>query len=399
MSDGQSLFLVLGLLYLLECFHWLRRGTVAFTSAGSRRWRLRDDDSRPAGTARGFLLFCNPLPPLGLLLFTHRWPVAFSPDGIALAPANLAACASTRTPFLRFDDIRTVCADGLELIVNGAVFANCASGPQAQTLAALVKTMVAQPVEKRQPALLADLETLYNCRTAGERVAACRRHVRWLRRLGNLLFLFTFGLTPLATRAYGLAWIIIPAAAGMLLLAWTIALLFLRAHRALLPEARGERALHLVKMLLCPPLAMRAHDALLANVFSALPPAVVAIHLLRANALAAFLARHLRSLLFPLQPDEPMPTEVTAAWAWQGEFQLQETMKLLKANGVDPEALLAVPRASDPTAKAYCPRCLAQFTDGALAECPDCRGVKTAPFAPQPHSAAPHQPQEPLCKT
>ena len=61
-GEGQTLLLILVLLYLSECLIWVKRESVAFVSAWGRRWKLSVPPSW-LGNASGGILFLNPLPP------------------------------------------------------------------------------------------------------------------------------------------------------------------------------------------------------------------------------------------------------------------------------------------------------------------------------------------------
>ena len=63
-GEGETLLLILILLYLSECLIWVKRESVAFVSAWGGRWRLAVPPSW-MGNANGGILFLNPLPPGG----------------------------------------------------------------------------------------------------------------------------------------------------------------------------------------------------------------------------------------------------------------------------------------------------------------------------------------------
>jgi len=79
-GEGETLLLVLILLYLSECLIWVKRESVAFVSA-PRRWHLTKPSSW-LGNARGGILFLNPLPPSGRVFLSHLSPVSISPSGV-----------------------------------------------------------------------------------------------------------------------------------------------------------------------------------------------------------------------------------------------------------------------------------------------------------------------------
>lgn len=380
MTDGQTLYLVIAGLYLFECFHWLRLGTVAFVSPAGRNWRVRQEGTG-RNKGRGFLFMGNPLPPLGQVIVCRRWPVLLSPTAIAVAPA--AALAAETPPgdagYLPFDSITSARHRGEELLVNEKRFATCSNSQQAAFFAGVIAAVAAAKENRREQLLKEALAPLFSAATLDATLGEFRRRARWLRLTCNLLFLFVFAATPLAAARWGLPWILLPAAAGMLLLSWIAAGLYYRAHRHFQPLAAGERRLHLAKMLLCPPVAMRAHDCLGESLFAAVPAPALACRLLRPRHLLPFSVGRLRQLQHPVTV-ELCTGPAAAVAAWQRGFCRDQILALLRELKLDPAQLLAEPFAAEPTAKLYCPRCLCQFTDPALAECPDCSGIKPLPL-------------------
>src|ERR1700686_1257965 len=108
MSDLEVLFLVLGVVYLWECFYWFRRGTVAFITGWGHRWRVMNPAAL-MGNQSGGIVAVNPLPPLGTLLAGSQSPLSISPEGVY---SYVAQCISPgwRPPqvgkYFRFETIK-----------------------------------------------------------------------------------------------------------------------------------------------------------------------------------------------------------------------------------------------------------------------------------------------------
>src|SRR5262245_6201653 len=81
MSDGQTLFLILWLLYLSDCWIWLGKRSVLFSSPWRRSWRVAFA-SQYFGTSEGGLALLNPLPPLGFVFLSSWSPISISPEGV-----------------------------------------------------------------------------------------------------------------------------------------------------------------------------------------------------------------------------------------------------------------------------------------------------------------------------
>ena len=139
-GEGQTLLLILVLLYLSECLIWVKRESVAFVSAWGRRWRLAVPPSW-MGNANGGILFLNPLPPSGRVFLSHLSPVSMSPTGICAF--NIQTLPSeARSPyqsgqFLPFNQIKDSGSDGSYLVINKEKFTKCATPKQARALAEL----------------------------------------------------------------------------------------------------------------------------------------------------------------------------------------------------------------------------------------------------------------------
>src|ERR1051325_2968511 len=124
MGELQSLLLVLALIYLSECFVWLRRGALSFGTWCGRSFR----SLHPSGllsNQRGGLILANPLPPLGSVFFCQVFPLSLSPQGAfaySSACLNPGGRPSQTARFVPFDEIRHVAVEGRKVLVNGDVF-------------------------------------------------------------------------------------------------------------------------------------------------------------------------------------------------------------------------------------------------------------------------------------
>jgi len=172
---------------------------------------------------------------------------------------------------------------------------------------------------------------------------------------------FTFGSTPL----------IIPVAAVMVALAVEIAIMFHRAHKKLYPAESSERLESLVKMILCPPVSIRAADILTRNLLAQYSPIVLA-NVLPGSGEQQFVRGVILDLKHPLR-HEVTDADAEKTIEWTAKEQLNACLRYLT-----PEELLA-PTQREENSIAYCPRCRCQYvvSDG---ECPDCPGVELENF-------------------
>jgi hypothetical protein len=380
MSEGQTLLLILILLYLTECLIWVKRESVAFVSRMGGRWRLTVPPSW-LGNANGGILFLNPLPPAGRVFLSHLSPISISPSGICAY--NLQTLPSeARSPgqtghFLPFNKITRSTTDGVYLLVNDERFAKCATARQARTLAKLISEMAKTSAAKRERLARNWISKQFAVDDAAARLREGNAIIKPMRALSLILFLFLFVVTPVLVSSFGLLRLITPVAAVMVMLAVLIGILFYRAHKQLFPAESSERFENLVKMILCPPVSIRAPDIITRNLLAEYSPIVVASLLTGSNE-QQFVRAFILDLQHPLKHEVSDETaEKTIAWT--AAEQLNICLDQVKAGDyLKPEDLLA-PAQREGNSISYCPRCRCQFVVSAV-ECPDCPGVALVDF-------------------
>lgn len=379
-GEGPTLFLILVLLYLSECVIWVKRESVAFVSAWGSRWRLSVPPSW-MGNANGGLLFLNPLPPAGRVFLSHLSPVSISPSGICAF--NLQTLPSeARSPyqsgeFLPFSKIKDSGSDGAYLIINKEKFTKCATAKQARSLAVLVGAMAKASASKRENLARTWVVKQFAADEAAAFLIESEKLIKPVKQMGVILFLFLFALTPGLAFTYGFSPLIIPVAVVMVALAVEIAIMFHRAHKKLYPAESSERLESVVKMIVCPPVSIRAADILTRNLLAEYSPIVLA-NVLPGSGELQFVRSVILDLKHPLKHevvDETAEQTIT----WTANEQLRVCLDQVK-NGryLKPEELLA-PTQREENSISYCPRCRYQFvvSEG---ECPDCPGVALVNF-------------------
>jgi hypothetical protein len=379
MSEGQTLFLVLCLLYLSDCLVWIGKRMVLFASPWCRRWRT-SFGSKYAGNSAGCLAILNPLPPLGTAFLAHWTPISLSRLGIC--DLGLQVVGETGRPaqtgrVFTFEDIVAVAADGRYVSVNGSRFAKCGTPEQAEMLSQLIRRLSREPVENREKVIRESIDAQLDKQEASRRLTQVRDLIRSLRWMCSAFFVFLYIVIPILVSIYGLTRFVIPVAGIMFLAAVDISLRFNSVHRAIYPLRRGDRVGDVVKMVLCPPAAMRAIDLLTLDAMSQFHPVVISDLLLSPED-TDFVRAVVCGLKYPLHYDLTDPKGI-AVVLWYASAQLDACAKLIRAR--DSRALdrLLAPPLWDGTSTAYCPRCLCQYTIQS-GECPDCPGVKTLPL-------------------
>jgi len=379
-GEGQTLLLILVLLYLSECLIWVKRESVAFVSAWGSRWRLSVPPSW-MGNASGGILLLNPLPPAGGVFLSHLSPISISPSGICAF--NLQTLPSeARSPyqsgqFLPFNKIKDSSSDGAYLLINKEKFTKCATTKQAHALAKVIAAIAKASGSKRESMARTWVVKQFSVDDAAVLFKESASLIEPIQQMGVILFLFLFVFTPSLAFTFGAAPLIIPVAGVMVALAIEIAIMFHRAHKKLYPAESAERLESLVKMILCPPVSIRAADILTKNLLAQYSPIVLASVLPGSGE-----QQFVRSVILDLK--HPLRHEVSEADAektieWTASEQLNVCMDhVKKGRYLKPEELLA-PTQREENSISYCPRCRCQYVvnDG---ECPDCPGVELAEF-------------------
>ena len=379
MSDGQTLLLVLALLYLSDCWLWVTKQSVAFVSYWCRQWRVASLSS-PLSNGRGGLLFMNPLPPLGCVFLSHLAPISISPKGICAF--NLQALPSVGRPvqtgrFLAFTEITDAGFDGAYVFVNNQRFTKTATTKQARVLSDLINGMITDPSE-RERLVRAHIAGQF---AAGEAAAVLQKAnivVKPIRTMCSILFLFLFVATPLLASFFGLLSIFIPVGVVMVVLAVQISIMFFQAHKKLYPHESQERIEDVVKMVLCPPVSIRATDLLTRHLLSEYSPVVVA-GLLSGSAAQEFVRAFILDLQHPLKhevSDEGAAETIT----WAAAEQLRHCLEHMNRTGNSKPEVFLAPQHPVGNSISYCPRCGCQFVVSA-GSCPDCPGVGLLTFA------------------
>jgi hypothetical protein len=326
-------------------------------------------------------LFLNPLLPGGRVFLSHSWPISISPAGICAF--NLQTLPfEARSPhqtgqFLPFSKIKDSGTDGAYLVVNNEKFAKCVTPRQARSLAELIGAMMKASAWKREALARSRVAKQFAMDEAAAHLKDSQELIKPVQSLSFILLLFLFVLAPVLTTIFGLLPLIIPVAVVMVALAVEIAILFHRAHKKLYPGESSERLESLVKMILCPPVAIRAADILTRNLLADYSPIVLA-GVLPGSGEQQFVRGVVLDLQHPLG-HEVSDEAAAKTIAWTANEQLNVCLEQIKAGRyLKPEELLA-PAQREENSISYCPRCRCQFVVSG-GECSDCPGVRLVEF-------------------
>jgi hypothetical protein len=363
MTETQTIWLVLALIYAAECIRWLRPGQTLARSWRGRRWRFAGP-SRLLGNHRGGIVACPPLPPLGTVYVSSPPALLLAPEGFA--PTNDPQRTLAWSEQLRFE------AEGRTVRVDGRRFFTAPSPGLARHAARTLHQLARLAPAQRPDAIRREFAESFDVAAVRRRLDELTAAARGLRPLANGLFVFVFGIAPLVAWRVGFTncwWTLL---LGAFALAIPAAWRFRRAHLALFPDADDERFNHFLIVLLSPVSAIRAHDLLSRPLLETFHPLAVIRALGDDATFRAAAERTLRDLRYG-----PEPAHAIGA-APRGTL-LAVLEEFLRGERIDPATLLRPPATVEPGCAAYCPRCLAQFTS-AGGGCPDCGAPRTVAF-------------------
>ncbi|PWU13950.1 MAG: hypothetical protein C5B50_18385 [Verrucomicrobia bacterium] len=375
MSDVELLFVILAVVYAIECSWWLDRRSVAFRSCFGKRFRLIQPSSF-VGNSRGGFIFTHPLPPLGVALAAHELPLSIASGGVLVGSSS-----GQSQKFIPFDAAREFSAAGKKISGGGSVLLKAGSPGEARHVVQILERLRALDKPRRAPVLEKIIEQSLDNDQVRKRWERFRQKIKSLRVLCNGLFVYLFMFAPVLIGMRGLAsnwpWLL----GGILALTLPIALSFNRVHKELYAEAVEERFTHFLIVLLSPATAIRAHDVLSRSLLVEFHPLAVAKAFCTPSEFRAFAGEFVRNLRYAhgLEDDsaESDPADIAE---WSRALWLRKLETWLSQQGMNPQELTGPPVPADDTCFSYCPRCLAQFTTE-KGSCADCGGIPLVPFS------------------
>ena len=387
MGDTETLFLMLGIVYLMECCLPADKNALVFAPGPFAR-KARQGFSI---TLKSALLFLNPLPLFSRALVCELAPVSLCASGAALYNSLLpdgGTLKSGHGVFIPYAEITRLEAKGARLRVNELEIP-CADGERAERLAlelqervALLKTKerLGRPAnEALERKLCADLAPAFDVRAARARWREVLRSSRAPAISATLLFLHIFAVLPvgLLLSSYRPVWYLL---GGVLLaLHFMTVFFFWRGYRKLYPERGEERLKKLLSMFCNPFSSMRCPTQLCREGLAGFHPLLAGYIILRGRARQKFMHRAWCGLMYGL------PAGEKAAFA-RKQLATHNALlaSMLKRKLAEAGELLEPPLLRpvyDPAARAYCPSCLVQYA-AELDECAYCPGVPLCKLGP-----------------
>ena len=375
MGDLERIAAVLTLVYAIECVVFLRRNTALLRRDFLLRWQLYHPGST-LGNARGALAWVIPLPLFPCSLTLRLPPISLSPEGaLAWTPFCLnPRWRSAQTGrWVPWDQVQSVEAQSSRLLINGSLFLNACSSHEALRWAGVIRSLVKADPKARPDELEKSIANAFDSDVFDRRWDEAQRSQKWLTLQSELLFFTVFLLSPALLYKWGLSqvgwWLLGGIYFQSFLMAWTVN----RAHKKLFPANGDDRFVRVLTTLLAPLSAIRAPDLLLRSSVEMSHPLII-IRSLMGEAEWKRCANHLiRDSRFPILPELPhdLPSEARTAERWWRDRWTQAMERSVLSKGLKVEQAVGAPPPSESLHRAYCPRCLAQFTD-TQALCVDC---------------------------
>lgn len=376
MNDLEHLALVLVGVYWLDCLVFLRRGTALLCRGFGRGWQV-GQPHETLGNQKGGLAWVTPLPVFPCSFALLLPPCSFSTEGV-LAWNSLSLHPTTRgfQPGLWFswEQIHSLQMEGLQIRINGKPFLNARSPHEALRIHGAMKAIKALKAPERKSLIEAQIKSSFDSARATTKRLEAEQATRVLRGQSWLLAATVFLISPALILKLGLApvgWWLLGA---IYLQSAAMSVVVARAHRRLYPEADDERFIRVLTTLLAPLSAIRSPDLLIRPALEEFHP-LVAVHALSSEEVFKQVAvASLRDFHHPIEP--VCPEVASPAQATESYFRNcvgQHLIPFLGQQGISDASALNPPEPSDPSHRAYCPRCHNQFTHPS-SRCADCGG-------------------------
>lgn len=374
LDEVQQIWLVLLVLFVVECAWWLRGDARRLYAGRFAGWSDRPEDAALRDAWR--LGFANPLP-WSESFAAQAWPFPCDAEQL-LVPTLDTATGATGWEGVPFAAFARATSQEHDVLLDDRVVGRFWSADFATLAAARLEALRSATAERRPTAIGALVDELFDVPGATDRLAALRRSLRPLREAAGWLTLLGLGAAPLAwTFRRHLPGSVPATLAALAVGLWLVAVIAtLLIPRRQLPAAAGRLG-HRLLGLLSPATAMRMPDTLARDALVAHEPLVVA--LVTRGRSVDLAAAYLRDILHAPQP--PGAADVTATLERFRDRVRPAAEAAVRAAGCDPERLVAAP-APQPDARGWCPRCARQFVqpEGTCASC----GV---PLRPLPAAA------------
>ncbi|MFN0078951.1 MAG: hypothetical protein ACKVY0_21020 [Prosthecobacter sp.] len=352
MTDGQTLFAVFALLYLIECLRLVPSAAWMAAGAEKSRWSTIRPWSR-FQIGGGSPLLLTALPPLQAHTLALPW--LFVPEHAALS----VRLSDSMSASITWDQL-SLRVDETTLHLDPSTSVRLPSPSLAKVWQQRLAEWRGMTPDQRRRAFLKHARTSLDTKAAAKTASEAAKHTRSLRRLATTHFIWCFGIISVVYHRFGDSLLVLGAAAVLLVLQIIQSWLFLRTTRKQTPVIpyRRWRALGIAFL---PQLAMRAADAVSLTTDPEPPHPLAWRGLLEEKAWLQTACQFWREARYiPGWPqNDALPLEAEALHAFFRHENIAEA-------DYDPPSNAKLPT---------CPRCGAEFQTG-IAACNDCGGVE-----------------------
>lgn len=365
----RELWHALWVLFLLEA--------VGLVGAGHLLYRRRPQGGKRTTQGLAFLGFW----PGDQVIAGWEHPPLPTAEGIfLLRPGSTSAATPYQLEsynFVPWSELRPIESEHDKVICRQLEI-RTPSPTHARALAARLHRLREAEPKERQKLLAEERRERLDAQALGKKLETLKPLLRDLRivcRLGLVVDLLLVPLVAFFTSARGLL-------IGLLWLALAFHLLLiplvLRCARRLEAAGWSHPRGVLLPLLLSPPALLRSPTALVRPLATGWDDEALVLALLERNEQEKILRPRLHGIRWAAQKagDETAARAFRDFWSRHQEALLPR----LKNAGIDPEALLAPPAASDPSTRAICPLCGAELRE-MQESCSDCQGPLIAPAA------------------
>lgn len=379
MTDSETLYLVLVVLYVLEGAAWVPRGSMALVarSASSAHPKL---PHRTIGNARGGAVLGFPFLSEATIFVVPQWPVSLSPEGILFWVAEsmeLEERAEHPGRFFRFDDIRSIRADGRAISINHETITEVVSPGLAEQIVATIGSLKKLPEKDRGRAIDDFLGKRFDVSAIKARLASFYGDTSRLRTLSFSLWLITLVLVPALALRFGFERIWLVALVVIYASMWMTTIAWVRLHRRYFPHERLARWGYAFMLALVPISTMRAIDLLAKRLLHDVHPGAAVAAMVPPERARRFLSYLLRDARHPMNPTSPVEdADVQTTEAFYRNAVAAHLAKMVETLGDNPDELAATPMATgDIEGEMVCLRCHARYT-AEMRTCEDCGGIE-----------------------
>jgi hypothetical protein len=359
MTDGQMLFAVFVLLYLIESLRLMPATVWVAAGAGSSHWGMLRPWSR-FQIGAGSPLLLSPLPPMQAHTLALPW--MFVPEHESLR----VRLTDSRSVHIAWDKLAPG-AEETTLHLDAVTRLRMPSKALAELWQQRLEEWRGLTPDQRRSAFLKYARTTLDTKSATKSAVETARNTRSMRLLSTIHCMWCFGVISVLYHRFGDSLIVLVAAAVLLVLQFIQCWLFLRCTRnnKMAIPYRRWRALGIAVL---PQQAMRAFDVVNLTTEEEPPHPLAWRGLLDEPRWLENARRFWREARYVpgWVQNEALPLEAEAMLKF---FRLED----VRANAYDPPWTGKLPT---------CPRCGAEYQSG-TATCADCGGVELRAAAEQ----------------